>query len=436
MIEDAVEHSKSCVAKGDFREARRVIQTLPDTPTDLRDLKQNLLRQIDDLENQFANVTQENVTLLEELTSIGVADAVLAQIARDNDIDMNNPFQFNALLRAAVNQVPVALRRERGHKAGQSGGTGWLRWLIGFGGRVDASTKGAVQDSSQQEVSTARGGDPFAPPAVMDRVHFSVTSPPLMNPGASHIVDVWAHLEEQRAQVIERARQEAGRTDVRIKSKGPIKVERGTILTVRLQIQDVAVNPREDTIYWEGEIGNATFSVTVKPTAGAGPKSGTARIYASGFQVARVSFVIQVGAGPAKLDRLQAKERRIRSAFASYASADQDAVVVRVQAVRKALPGLDVFFARKDLRSGEKWQERLAHEIEVRDVMYLFWSQAASRSKWVDWEWRRGLRTRGIDFIDPFPLVSPEVVAPPKELADELHFGDWELAYMHILPEG
>ena len=131
-----------------------------------------------------------------------------------------------------------------------------------------------------------------------------------------------------------------------------------------------------------------------------------------------------------KPNRLQARERHLQTAFASYASADQDAVLVRVQGLCKALPGLNVFFARKDLRSGEKWQERLEHEIAMRDVMYLFWSQAAIISKWVDWEWRKGLETRGIDFINPFPLISPEVVPPPKELAGELHFGDWQLAYV------
>ena len=66
----------------------------------------------------------------------------------------------------------------------------------------------------------------------------------------------------------------------------------------------------------------------------------------------------------------------------------------------------------------------------TRDVMYLFWSEAASRSKWVEWEWRYGYEKRGIDFIDPCPLDPPSKVPPPKELADLIHFDDWVLAYM------
>ncbi len=37
---------------------------------------------------------------------------------------------------------------------------------------------------------------------------------------------------------------------------------------------------------------------------------------------------------------------------------------------------------------------------------------------------------RGLEFIDPVPLVSPDKVKPPPELAGQLHFNDWVLAYM------
>jgi hypothetical protein len=46
----------------------------------------------------------------------------------------------------------------------------------------------------------------------------------------------------------------------------------------------------------------------------------------------------------------------------------------------------------------------------------------------VEKEWRCALEARGIDFIDPVPLESPDIAPPPIELV-ELHFNDWELAY-------
>ncbi len=118
-----------------------------------------------------------------------------------------------------------------------------------------------------------------------------------------------------------------------------------------------------------------------------------------------------------------------RTAFLSYSSKDADFVEHCIQGMQKVNPILDVFYAPASMRSGQRWKEALRREILERDIMYLFWSEAASKSEWVDWEWRFGLAERGINFIDPCPLVSPEEVPPPKELADELHFNDWILAY-------
>ena len=77
----------------------------------------------------------------------------------------------------------------------------------------------------------------------------------------------------------------------------------------------------------------------------------------------------------------------------------------------------DVFLNVKNLRSGERYEQRLLQQIDSRDVFYLFWSQAARLSSWVEKEWRFALGRRGIDFIDPVPLADPSRVPPPRELA-------------------
>jgi hypothetical protein len=207
-------------------------------------------------------------------------------------------------------------------------------------------------------------------------------------------------------------------------------VERGTTLTVRLRIQDLMIKPAKKPILWIGEIGNAGFWVTVPKNIKRGSRSGVATILIEGIPVAKVLFAVEVGARAGTVSPLQASERRYHTAFASYASEDQEAVFARIHGMLKIAPSLDIFVAVANLRSGEHWQAKLEREIVSRDVMYLFWSKAASRSKWVDWEWRCGLRERGIDFIDPCPLAPPDRVPPPKELADKLHFNDWVLAYI------
>jgi hypothetical protein len=96
--------------------------------------------------------------------------------------------------------------------------------------------------------------------------------------------------------------------------------------------------------------------------------------------------------------------------------------------LQKGLPYLDIFVDVDSLRSGKKWSQEIRKVIPSRDVFYLFWSANASKSHWVEEEWRCALSRRGLNFIDPCPLVSPKEVPPPAEL-EKLHFYDRWLAY-------
>jgi hypothetical protein len=118
--------------------------------------------------------------------------------------------------------------------------------------------------------------------------------------------------------------------------------------------------------------------------------------------------------------------RKIDSAFASYASEDRESVLSRIQGMQKILPSLDVFLDVLTLRAGEVWRERIDEEIAQRDALFLFWSRAASQSKWVDYEWRKALDLRGMEFLEPVPLEPPSLAPVPAELA-HLHFNDWTL---------
>jgi len=133
-----------------------------------------------------------------------------------------------------------------------------------------------------------------------------------------------------------------------------------------------------------------------------------ARVYVNGLQVTKIHFVMEIASPPGALGQIPSTQHTIRTAFASYASADRDAVLARIQGIQKAIPNLDVFLDVASLRSGQVWLERLTDEIMRRDIFYLFWSKAASQSEWVRREWQLALKNRGAQFIDPVPLVDPQ----------------------------
>lgn len=288
---------------------------------------------------------------------------------------------------------------------------------------VEPWAKKAVKEKSRVE-----SGGPEVPGGRVDLVHFSVTSPTVVQPSYSFVVGIYAHLKKQINEVIQMAQKTLPEGELRITTQGPLKVERGTRLTVRLKLEDFTIEPAEATILWEGEIGNATFGVNVPRDARRGRRVGIATIHTNGFQVATIFFELHVGKKSSGVKQIKARVKQHRTAFASYASYDRSEVMKRIQGMQKAAPELDIFVDVDSLRSGQEWWKEMKKIIPTRDVFYLFWSANASKSTWVEKEWRCALKKRGLHFIDPCPLVSPKEVPPPREL-EKLHFEDRWRAY-------
>ncbi len=266
------------------------------------------------------------------------------------------------------------------------------------------------------------------PQLAPDLLHFTFTAPFAIEPAVAAVLSLWVHSDAQRAEVLDRAgRQYRGlaAADFMSVSRGPVRIGRGVLLTVRLEIPGVRVDDPEDSVLWDGEIGSVNFVFTLP---GSGPRSfpGRAVIYASGVQVAKVQFVLE--AASAAPGRIAARDTWIRRAFASYASADRDEVLGRIQGICKAAPHMEIFFDVLTLRSGSNWQSEIEKLIALSDVFYLFWSVHARNSMSVEQEWRTALGTGRPGLIDPVPLQPAEEAPPPPELAG-LHFNDWMLAF-------
>jgi hypothetical protein len=270
--------------------------------------------------------------------------------------------------------------------------------------------------------------------APADRVCFTVTSRPVVRPGSSFTIDVWTHADRQQEAIFRRSQIEFGGSEIQIlKSKGPVRLIPGTTVAVRLTLDPLIVEDADDTLEWSGDLANSCFRVKVPEGAAEGTLSGLATLHVKGDQIAKVPFVIEVGQRPAPPGPALPVLEKKRRVFVSYASDDRDEVLHRIQGMQKAAPHLDFFLDVLSLRSGQDWEDQLRTLIPTFDVFYLFWSANARKSEWVEKEWRCALQTRGLDFIDPIPLVSPEEVLPPPELASK-HFNDWVLPFLRKKP--
>jgi hypothetical protein len=226
--------------------------------------------------------------------------------------------------------------------------------------------------------------------SIKDKVHFTLTAPtplPLAQPSELHF---WIHTDSQRNRVLALAREinTPSDADMSIKSTGPYPIAPGSHISVRIKIDGLICRETYQRMVWTGEIGHSSFVVEVPADTSLGTHVGSASIRLNGCQIAKMSFVLNVGRERGESTEIPSTTEQHKSAFASYASQDRAEVVRCVQAMETAYKGLKVFVDIVELRSGEKWDERLHFEIANADIFYLFWCRHAAASAWVKKEWQ------------------------------------------------
>jgi hypothetical protein len=254
-----------------------------------------------------------------------------------------------------------------------------------------------------------------------DIFEFGVSHPTSVAIGISFIVDVLIYCQPDRSQALERAA-ELRPENNRFSSAGGALFARGTKLNISLRLP-WDTEPKSQIVYWSGAITNVSFRVLPTHLMPA-PVYGTCKVAVGGLTIGQVFFRLESGSDD---QRTFSRAQVTKSAFASYTSKDRRRVLARVQGIEKL--GVSVFTDTHGLRSNDQYKKRIFEAIDSADIFYLFWSRHATRSNWVDQEWRYGYKQKGLAFIDPVPLVDPRKVPPPPELAEHKHFNDWTLIY-------
>ncbi len=192
----------------------------------------------------------------------------------------------------------------------------------------------------------------------------------------------------------------------------------GTRLAVRLAARGLDVSPEQQEFVWDGVTALVEFDVAAPQALAYGTTVLKFDVLMADIVVAMLRLDLDI-AQQAAAESAEVSGHAARTAFASYSSTDRQRVLDRIDAVRIAA-GLDVFLDCLSLKPSEQWKPRLDEEIRGRDLFLLFWSQAAARSPWVEWEWREALALKGLDAMQIQPLENG--VKPPPEL-EALHFG-------------
>jgi len=266
---------------------------------------------------------------------------------------------------------------------------------------------------------------PSAAAAEPEPVLLGVSAPRAVTPGATFVARFAAYVKAAEAALELKLKSLGGDTaDVHL-GLAPDESARwavGTPVSVHVSGDGFTPEPSQGRFIWNGSENVVSFVVKTAPTIPPGTAILSFAVYIEGMRVAFIPIEIRIAAQPAAGEQ-QVKANPVRTAFASYASADRARVMDRLSALSAYDKGLEVFTDCLDMKPGEQWKERLEAEIPRRDAFLLFWSRAASASEWVGWEWRTALDRIGLKAIQPMPLEAPQLAPPPPELSS-LHFND------------
>lgn len=294
--------------------------------------------------------------------------------------------------------------------------------------------------TESQAPAAGRQGQPTqtAEPITTDEVSCSVFAPEYASRGQQLLVQVFAHLIEQAAQVREIAKEFDRLTERRGFQTLAEPVARGSTLAFELVLPGLEIDKPVQRMTWRAsrEPQAVSFGVHVPKDFSGEAIIGTVIASNNYVPLGHIKFKLSIGSHDTPRGGSPQNSThsfvRYKRAFISYASPDRKEVLKRVQMLQ--LAGTEFFQDLLSLEPGERWERALYKEIDQSDVFYLFWSNAAKRSEWVMKEVQYAINRKNNDdsaapAIVPVIIEGPPPVAPPPELS-HLHFNHHIIYFM------
>jgi len=269
----------------------------------------------------------------------------------------------------------------------------------------------------------ARGITLPAPTAPADATAFA---PSKLRRSTPELVRIAVHQPKDLNAVIKAAKKLDPRTEPAPQGMPIGDVAIGAKVGVALEVRGGACDGALQRRTWTGE--PIDFNFAVEADTSVKQVVMLARVFIDDAQIGVLAFTRKVS-GPAKKphgpgDR--ARLKRHKRVFLSYSSKDRETVSQIATAYQMA--GVEHFWDRASLKSGEEWHPRLRREIDRADLFHLCWSKAAANSEWVQKEAEHALTRRrknsGRPEITVQMLDGPPWAPHPPSL-DAINFDDF-----------
>ena len=166
----------------------------------------------------------------------------------------------------------------------------------------------------------------------------------------------------------------------------------GASIGVALEVRGATCDGTVQRRTWTGE--PIDFYFAVEADASVKQVVMLARVFVDDAQIGVLAFTRNVS-GPAKKPHSPRRPRAPEAPQARLPLLFQQRPRNRLAiATAYQMAGVEHFWDRASLKSGEEWHPRLRREIDRADLFHLCWSKAAAESEWVQKEAEHALTRR------------------------------------------
>ena len=258
-----------------------------------------------------------------------------------------------------------------------------------------------------------------------NEINYSLVSEKKIKKGSDFIIS-FAIYENEYRRIIENIMESF---DDPKEKEGTIEnIKEGCGVSIRMSSPNISTINDEYHFIWQGKYHICDLSGFVPKEYDGDAFLISLDIFVNGIKVTRIKTIIDLKDN--KMGKMIFHKDDIKSIFFSYSSIDRDIVLSLVKDIKESFGNkIDFFLDVLSLRAGDKWEERLYKEIDDKDAFCLIWSKNASKSEWVEKEWKYALKNKGIDAINPINLDANDKSVPiPKELSS-IHFAYYPLMF-------
>lgn len=265
--------------------------------------------------------------------------------------------------------------------------------------------------------------------AKYDNVYSSIFAPSEVIRKSRMQIQVYFHLYEETEKVKSLAQESDKRAERRDYMPLQCKLKKGDKVDALLNIYgETLLMSDKKSVVWQGSFTKCSFDYFVPKDIDVDELSCVALLTVNNIPVGEMRFITRIVESPRKLNP-EIIAHKYNKVFISYAHKDEAKVKSFHEGLK--LAGIEHFFDRAYLKTGDVFPQVIQDYIDSADLFVLFWSENAAQSDYVQKERSQALE-RAFPQVKPqqdaklsiYPMSIEPRAELPSDMKENYHFGE------------